>query len=369
MEGNNNLLAGGIDTLNEIKENLLELHGYQTKFDALLSEEDNLEKDIRNLEKSISEEIADTTKNRRQEIESTFDKQSDKTLTRIKRTREKREKRKSSKISERIDAETLSLREENNQLSLETKTILKQKHVPAWCNTKLYYALYFPKGFMDILFIILALFLTLFVIPCGVYFYLLPVERIFYLILIYIITVICFGGLFLLVYNRTKERHRETLVQVKGLRDRIRINKKKMGVIKRSILKDNDESTYGLENFDEELSRLNKEAEDIAEQKKEALLLFDNTTSQVIAGEIRGRFDEKLSSLKAEYEKKSAEIAKTGEKIKALTIKTARDYEPFIGKDLMSLERLDSLINIIQAGNAANISEAIKFYKQNTDQV
>jgi hypothetical protein len=36
-----------------------------------------------------------------------------------------------------------------------------------------------------------------------------------------------------------------------------------------------------------------------------------------------------------------------------------------IGKDLMTLERLESLTNIILAGNAANISEAVSFYRQN----
>jgi hypothetical protein len=45
----------------------------------------------------------------------------------------------------------------------------------------------------------------------------------------------------------------------------------------------------------------------------------------------------------------------------------ASDYEPFLGKEYMTLKRVDTLISIIQAGNATNISEAIAFYKLNLE--
>lgn len=364
MDGNQ-LLSGGVETLNEIKEHLLELHGYQANYENLTAEEERLEKSIQTIEKAVSEEIASTTKKRRQEIEDAFDKQIDKTRARIRKVKEKRDKRKDRKVSERISEETASLREENNRLRLEAKTLFKQRHVPAYCNTRLYYALYYPKYLADILIILITLLLTLFVIPCGIYFLVLPEERILYLILIYIATVILFGGLYLLVGNHTKDKHPEELKQVGGIRGRIRVNLKSIKGIKRNIRKDRDESGYGLENFDEELARLNQEEADIAVQKKDALLTFDNTTSQVIASEISGRQEEKLNSLRVDYDKTGADASKAEDMIKALTIKIASEYEPFIGKDLMTLDRLDSLINIIEAGNASNLSEAVAFHRQN----
>ncbi len=365
MEGSNNVLSGSVDMLNEIKENLLELHGYQAKYDNLVMEEQKLEKSIQTIEKAVSEEAAATTRKRRQEIEETFDKQIDRTKARIKKIRDKRDKRKDRKVSERIQEETADLREENNRLKLETKTIFKQKHVPSYCNTGLYYALYFPRHFGDLPVILGTLFITLFLIPCGIYFLVLPEERILYLILIYIASVIFFGGIYLMLGSHTKDKHPEAMRQVGGVRDHIRANHKKMNIIKRNIRKDRDESSYGLENFDEELARLGQEEADIADQKKEALLTFDNTTSQVIASEIIGRQEEKLNSLRTEYESACGESSRAEDKIKALTIKIASEYEPFIGKDLMLLDRLEALINIIQAGNASNISEAVAFYRQN----
>ncbi|HKL98764.1 MAG TPA: hypothetical protein VJZ06_02500 [Mobilitalea sp.] len=364
MDGNN-LLSGGLEELNVIKENILELNGYQVKHENLVSDEQKLEKSIQVVEKTVTEEIASTTKKRRQEIEDAFDKQMDKTESRIKKIKDKRDKSRDRKVSERISEETAYLKEENNRLKLEAKTVFKQKHVPSYCNTRLFYALYFPKHPEDILIIFCTLLLTLLIIPCSIYFFALPVERILYLILIYIAIVIFFGGIYLLIGNHTKDKHPDDMKQVRGLRSQLRINNKKIKVIKSNISKDRDDSTYGLENFDDELAKLNQEEADIAEQKKEALLAFDNTTYQVIAAEIKGRSEEKLVGLKTEYEKINGECSLTHDRIKALTIRIASEYEPYIGKDLMTLDRLEALSNIIQAGNAATISEAVAFHKQN----
>lgn len=360
-----NLLSGGVDVLNEMKEKLLELHEYQAKHDTLISEEEKLEKSIHNVEKTVEEEIESTTKKRRQEIDDTFDKQLDKTSAKMKKMKEKRDKRKDLKVSERISEETAPLREENHRLRLEAKTLFKQQHVPAFCNTKLFFALYFPKFFEDILIIVCTLLLTLLIIPCSIYFFVIPQDGILYLILIYIITVIFFGGIYLLIENLTKDKHTVEMKQVGGLRSQIRTNRKKMKAIERDIKKDRDESSYGLENFDEELARLDKEAVEIAEQKKDALLLFENTTSQLIASEIRSRHEETMAGLKADYDLTTVEVSKAEDKIKALTIKIASEYEPFLGKDLMTLDRLDALMNIIQAGNAETVSEAVAFHRQN----
>lgn len=363
MEGNN-LLTGGVEELNEIKENLLELRGNQANSASQSEEEERLEKSINSLEKSIADEIQAITKRRKGEIEDTFDQEIDKTRLKMKRIKERRNRKKSSKVSERIEAETASLRAENTSLKLEAKAVIEQKRMPFFCNTKIYYALYSPSCFTDILIIIAALILTLIIIPCGVYFLLLP-QEILYIIITYVITVLVFGGIYLIAGNRTREKYSAEILQLKGVRSSIRANKKKIAVIKKNIKKDRDESRYGLQTYDEELAKLEKEVNDITRQKKEALETFENTTKQLIASEIQGANEEKLAGLRAEYDKVCEESKNTEEKIKALTIKLASEYEPIIGKDLMTLERLESLTNIILAGNAVNISEAVSFYRQN----
>lgn len=360
----NNILSGGVDALLEIKKDLTRLNQEKEQNDTLLLEQKNLERSIQNLEKVIADEIQTTIKMRRKEIEDTFDEQADKVRTKMKKTKEKREKWKDSKVSERINVETAPLREENNSFNKEAKAVLRQKRMPFFCNTKLYFALYSPSSFSDFLIILSALIIVLLLIPFSIYFFVLPQEKTGYLFIIYFVTVVIFGGIYAFIYNRTKEKYPEEIKQVRGIRNSIRMNNKKMNVMKKRIKKDRDESGYGLENFDQELAKYSQEEADIENQKKEALDVFDHTTSKVITEEIKGQQEEKLSKLRMEYDRAIDKLKDTDEKIKALTIKIASEYEPYLGKELVSLESLEELIHILQAGSAETVSEAISFYKK-----
>lgn len=365
---NNNLLSGGVETLKEMKEALLELRNYQTKNNSLITEKDKLYKSVQSLQKYVSDEITGTTKKRRQEIENTFDDQIGKTEAHMKHTKTQRGKHKNKKVSERILVETASLRDDNDKLHTDAKLLLKQKHIPAFCNTRLFFALYFPASFGDFILILLTLMVTLMAIPCGIYFGIFNNKGSLYLILIYIATVIFFGAIYLVTGNLTKYKKQDAIRQLKEIRLNMNDNKRKMESKKKRIRKDRDESAYGLENFDEELTKLVSETADITRQKREALSTFDNSTSQVIASEIESIYKDKLLGLQEEYKKACEDSDLAEEKIKALTIKIASDYEPYIGKDLMTPERLDSLINIIQAGTAATISEAIAFQRKSMEE-
>lgn len=361
------LLTSGVDKIEEIKKTLLELQGHQAAAQNQGREEDRLEKEIYELEKAMNDEIALTLKKRKQEIDKTFDDQLDKIKTRSKRLKDKRDKRKSQKMSERIKEETAALTEENVRLKVEAKTIVKQKKIPKICNTKYFFSLYSPKFIEDFFSILLTLGVTLFAIPCSIYFFILKEEKMMYLVLIYIITVVVFGGIYILG-NRIKDNYSDGLKELGLLRSKRRINEKQIKVIKRAIKKDRDESEYGLESFDEELDKLRKEEDEIAGHKKEALLVFDQSTSQIISGEIRGRYDEQLQQRKNDHRKSLDELSKTQEIIKALTLKIANEYEPYLWKDLISIERLEMLSNIIKSGDATTISEAATTYRQSLNQ-
>ena len=244
---------------------------------------------------------------------------------------------------------------------------MRENRIPSLCNTKLYFALYFPRGFSDLLIILLMVSIVFLVIPSGIHFFFLPKENPYYLILIYFITIVIFAGLDFLITSRIKEKNRDTFIQIKDIKTKIRVNRKRMSRIKKKIQEDRDESYYGLEKFDEELSSLEQEVADISDKKKRALAHFDKTTKAVIIKQIEERFTEKRNELKSNYDKATSEAAQLDKHIKALTLKIASEYEPYLGKDLMTVNRLESLINIIRSENATNIAEAIAYQKEHME--
>jgi len=362
MDGN--ILSGGVEELNTVKEILLELNGYKDNNDVLVSGEAKLDKIIQSKEKAISDEITSTTKKRKEEIETTYNEQIEKTRTRIKKIRGKKEKSKNVKKSERILEETTDLREEHKQLLLDSKAIFKQNQIPSFCNTKLFYSLFMPKGIGDFFIIGLSLILILLIIPCAIFFLLLPEKNMIYLVLVYFIIVVVFGSIYMIIENNTKDKHRDSINKVQVIRFQIIENKKKRNKIKKMILKDRDESSYGLEKFNQELQELDNEANVISDQKKDALTIFENTTRFVIGEEIKARYQEELAGLKKEYDRVYAEIKKIEDKIKKLSIEIVMDYEAYLGKEFMTVEKLDHLVNLMTSNNLKTISEAITLYKE-----
>jgi predicted RNase H-like nuclease (RuvC/YqgF family) len=142
------------------------------------------------------------------------------------------------------------------------------------------------------------------------------------------------------------------------------VNKKKQNKIKKKILKDQDESQYGLDKFNNELQESEKEISSIAEKKQEALTLFENTTRFVIGEEIKLRYQEEIKTLKQEYDSTYNEIRMLEENIKNMTMELSSDYEVYLGKEFMSAERLDKLAELMSANNLSTISEAITLYSQ-----
>jgi uncharacterized protein YdcH (DUF465 family) len=363
-----NLLSGGAKQLHEVEEDILSLRENKSRYEAIVQEEGKLGKSIQSLEKEIAEEIVRTTRKRRQEIEDTFDEQLGKIRVRIKQTKEKRDRIRNAKVSERIDMETASHREQNKQFGLDIRTICKQKHVLGICKTKLYDILYFPERAWEYLVLLGVLLLILLVLPWGIDTFFVPSQKMRYLLILDAGVIVLFFVLYFLIGNRIKEKYVEEITEIREIRDKIRTNNEKITVIRKHIKKDRDESTYGLENYDEDLAKLEREVESVFGQQKEALTAFDSNTSHLIASDIKGRSEEQRTSLTADYEKICEESSKTEDKIKALTLKIASQYEPFIGKDFMSCERLDALINILETGAADTISDAIVIYKQDANE-
>lgn len=363
MDGN--ILSGGMEVLQSIKEKIIELNNNKEKKESLLVAETKLEKGIQSKEKALTDEIVSTTKKRKEEIESTFNSQIDTVRSRIKKIRGKKEKSKSAKVKERIALETADLREEKKQMEQEIKGIFKQDKIPSFCNSRLFYALYMPKGIGDFFIILLTLLIILLGIPSLIYFVLLPEEKLVYLPIIYVISVILFGVPYMLIENNIKDKHIESLRKVRLIRSNITVNKKQQDKVKKKILKDKDESKYGLDKFNNELQELEREINSITEKKQDALTLFENTTRFVIGEEIKLRYVDEIKTLKHEYDNTYNEIRMLEESIKNLTMEVSSNYEVYLGKEFMSIEKLDLLADVMSDNNLSTISEAIKLYTQN----
>ncbi len=117
---------------------------------------------------------------------------------------------KSQGMKERIAEETSELQEHNQYLKVQLRTLFQKNRVPAWCGTTFYYALYYPRGFKETMIFLLTLIIFFLGIPAASI-SLIPQRIIWYLAAVYFVDVLLFGGLYVLIGNKTRLRHQDTL--------------------------------------------------------------------------------------------------------------------------------------------------------------
>lgn len=362
---NNAILHGGIEELNTIKELVIELTGYQEKNAELLKEEVRLEKLIAGKEKDLNDETESTLKKRKSELIATYETQLSTLNARNKKIKVKKEKDKSVKMSERISEETAGLREKNKELILEIKTKLRTEKTPGICNTTLFYALFMPRNIGEFLIFILSLMVLFLAIPFGIYL-LFFAEKFgeLALAIIYVSMILLVGSAYLAINNKVKEPHIDTIRAIRLLRNQYRRNNKNIRDIQKGIKKDADESAYGLEQYDNELKEIAAEINRVTEEKRQAINTFESETAAQIKEEIKGRYAEERTSLKTTYAEVCANQKEAEDKVKEYSLMMSKQYEAYLGKDMLTIQRLDKLISRINKGEAHDIGEALALEKK-----
>jgi len=361
-----NILSAGKDALQEIRGQVLELDGCKARVDELTQEENKQERALALREKQIADEITETLKKRKDEVGAAFLTEEEKLKARLKKLKSKKEKYKSGKVSERIGEETAGLAKENADLREEAKAAFRQAHAPRCLNTAVYYGLFMPKGLPDYLLCALV-FLFLFVaVPVGVHF-LLPEKMGGHWsswVVIYLVCILLFGGLYVYIHNHSKEKHGEVLIKGRRIRSKMRLNKRTMSKIRRQIVKDKDESVYGLESFDQEIGEVQAELEETMQRHKDALRVFEESTRGLIIEEIRGRYQVDIDRMKEQHEETYRELRMVQEKVKQKSLYVAENYEAFLGREFVNLVALDVMLAKMEEGKAETIGAALACYKE-----
>lgn len=325
-------------------------------------EEKRLEKELEAERKAVTDAVSLTVKKRIEEINSTYDREIAREQDRLRRMRNKREKAKSQGVKGRIEEETAELKSSNRDLKLQMKTVFQQDRVPGFCKSGWYYALYFPRGVSEFFILFINILLCFLAVPSGSYM-LLPEKSTLHLIGIYFVTILFFGGLYILINNRTKVRHQSALKKGRSIRNLIKSNKRKIRTITRSIRRDRDEAVYNLKKYDDEIAQTEQDLADIAGKKTEALNTFDKVTRTIISDEIAGNSEERLMQLEEAYEAAAANVKEAEVRVKEQTLFINDNYESYVGKEFMIPETLDELADLIRLGRASTISEAEVIFK------
>ena len=115
---------------------------------------------------------------------------------------------------------------------------------------------------------------------------------------------------------------------------------------------------YGLEDFDENIARLEAEKKEIADQKQDALTNFENSGKVLITKEIADNNQERISRLEEDAAASGKTLTEFLARVKVLSMRVAEEYEPRLGREFLQEDKLEQLIQVFENGMAANMTEA-----------
>jgi len=348
--------------LEEARQAAIDLDALEKRAKASEIDRKRYEKMLGSERKAVADQIAQVVKQRKEEIADTYDRELRSDQEKLKKVRAKREKAKTKGMRARIEDETADLIEENKKLNSRLSALFKQNNLPFFCGTDLYYALFFTRSPRDFMTLVLTALVCFLLVPCGIYFAL-PEGKLWNLIIIYLVTIVVFMGLYIVVANKTKVDHMSVLREGRKLRMQVKANKRQMRSIRKSIEKDRNDDIYNLEKYDREIQEIEDEIKDIRLRKEDALHVFETDTALVLTKEIKqnnqDRIDQ-LSSRKTDCENLSKTLSS---QLKEMKINVADKYESRIGREFMAPDKLGALIRMLQEERAESLSEAQEMYR------
>lgn len=349
----------------EAKVALCEVNRLRAEEERLRAEEERARNALYAERKALKNSIEQVIETRLTEINQTYDSELLKSEAEQKKIRENRERAKNIGIKDRIKEETAPILCEIDVKKKELKDLFREKRVNPLFRTRLYFSLYFPHKIGQWLTLLTGVFLFFVCIPCAAYFFALPEKfrHPFTLILIYVADILVFGGIYVGIGNASKLHHLDTLRQGSAIWDgidaRYRAVKKLTGQIKR----DRSEEKYDLASYDDELTRIAQKIQEVKLKKEEALSNFHAVTKNILTDELTQNAQKKLDELRENHEMVSALLQETGAKRQKKTLELADRYEVYLGKEFMSLEKMDALQKLVESGEASNLSEAANAYR------
>lgn len=364
-----NVFNENVDYLYQVQTDLEAVEQLKKELTEYKNQEKNLKKAIAAEEKSIQDEIAQTIRKRKNEIEKVYDEQIDANKGKSRNVKARRDKAKSKRVDERVSMETADISEENRQLQVEMRTLFKAQHIPSFCKSNFFYSLFMTRRWYEVLILLLSIAIIYVGFPALMY--VLSVNIFFegskHVTLLCTLTVSASLFLLCLIYvvllNTLKIKHYETLVKGSEIRDKIVANKRQMKAIRNKINKDKDESIYGLDKYDNKLSELEQELAAISAEKQDAMTQFENETKQLLANEVNDRRLGRLEQLKENVENLEGHMTILDEDIQNSLLAIANNYGAILGKEFCTPAKVADLISLMEDGTADTVSEAIAAYR------
>ena len=355
-----NILNGNQKQLEQIIGDIKEHNVKKDRLEKLAESVKDISKELDNARKEKQNEMDSKIKASTDAICDGYDKSINADKDKIKAVSAARDKAKMVGVKERINAETASLRAQNEDLADQINEAFIHENISKVFNSQLFISVFNPKKLLDYV-IDIAIILILYVaVPVALL--LLPMIPQWILFVYYMVITVVSIVVIKCIFRKVVLKHAETIMAAQNTRIQITDNKKRIKKIEKNIRKDKNEDMYGLESFDSDINALHDDIARIEEEKSSALEEFEKNTKADIISEINERYADKITNMENELNKKKKEYDELDDLVKKQRIYISSNYEAYLGKEFINVDKLSELNSIMKSDSADTIAQALAVY-------
>ena len=341
-----------VDGLNKSKE---ELREYTEK-------KSNLEGTLAAIRNGIEREKNETVKSRRADLEKGFDKQIKEVDSKLEEINSRRKKALDEGMKQRAEEATKGVRAQIDTFKNAFKTYVEAQKLPAILKSTLYYKLFCPGivGYLIYLAIFIAILLFAgFTIKSRFT----EGSPVMPFVVLAVIDISLFF-IYIAVWSNTRVKYRDEIKNCLNILESIRKNEKTTKDIEDNIKKTGDDSSYDLHEYDEEIAAENQKKAQLKAQKATAVNQFEAETRARLIEDIELSHKEKVDGKLEEIRENDELMKKASEKTTELETRLNHDFISYVGAKNITHERISRLIELVDNGEAATVSEAVAKLEQ-----
>ena len=337
------------EILIEAKKSLTEEEDKKKEINVIKGKIATFDQKVVDLEKAKKDCIEKTVKEKKAELEKSYDDLMINTTQKIKHAREQKEKEIKKNKASQIETDTREKKDNIVYLKNRIKSVLKENKMPFYVNTNFYFSLFKYESAAGVIRAILIIAVLLVVIPGLFVSFVEPfksTDNVFLKGLVFVVFVLIWGGIYMLL-EKLSNANDDAIKEIKDLRKEIRENKKQINDITKRINEDTDETKFDYSKYDKEIEQASNDLKILGDKRIDALENFNNVVEKEIVESIEAEADKDIEEAKRNLEKAKNNLVTEEENYEKLKLKNIEEYESSLGKENMSVEKVNKLIDIV----------------------
>lgn len=337
-----------IETLRALEHKLSELEEMNK---SVAEQTESLKQAERALElyhARIKEETESMIKERRENLQSSLNKEVKIAERRMERAKKRRAQERSKQVKQRINESVAGDQEQIQELKEQIRELVHEADLPAYCASRTWHKIFMPSTITDVLMLIVIGTILSVGLPTIIYF-MIPKHTLWHAYILLPLFILLTIYPYLHVLQNTRERHKEVLLACREKFAQIDQLSQDIESITKNISESEDDSAYVLDKQDDRLNLAKDRMEQARERQSQELSDFESITRADIVKEFQEQSQEKENELQNVIQRLSRERSLTMEMASELHLSIVDEYENLIGAENLSIATVRNMLKELGA--------------------